>query len=74
MAANVSYKKPEKAFILCSIYSKLLGKDATHPIYKCDKFPSNKDKIKKLQEINVCTRCSYLNHTSNNWKYRFKNK
>ena len=73
MAANISYNKLDQSFKPCLISIKLSGKKATHPIFKCDKFSSNKVKISKLKEFKGCTRCSNLNHISSNCKYRFKN-
>ena len=64
----------KQAFLPCSICSKLLGIDANYPIINSKISFLIKTKLKISQEFNGCTRCSFLIHTGNNCKYRFKIK
>ena len=73
-AANVSVNISSRTFKPCSICSKLEGKDATHPIYKCTKFASAREKIEKLKSISGCQKCGNTNHLAGVCQYRFKKK
>ena len=70
MAVNVKYNK-QKSFKPCTLCSKLDGKDADHPIFKCNKFDTCKSKLEKLSNLNICVKCSNLNHESNTCHFKF---
>lgn len=72
MAVDVKYKGP--SFKPCSICSNLEGKDANHPIYKCDKNPSVSSKLEQIKKLKGCIRCSNLNHEIGACRYRFNNR
>ena len=51
-----------------------MGKDADHPIFQCKIFPTNSDKLKELEKLNGCKKCSYLNHNDSTCNRQFKTK
>lgn len=74
-AADVSHDiKPKKSFKACSICTKLEGKEADHPIFRCCKFLSPKEKIEKLKEIKGCLKCADLSHLTHGCKFKFRKK
>ena len=72
-AANVHYSK-ENAFKPCSLCAYLDKKDASHPIFKCDRFENADPKVNKIISLQGCSKCSNLNHSSENCKFRFNAK
>ena len=73
MAVNVKYNK-QKSFKSCTLCSKLDGKDADHPIFKCNKFDTCQSKLEKLSNLNICVKCSNLNHESNTCHFKFNSR
>ena len=69
MAANVA--KKEKSFKLCSICSKTDNQEASHPIFKCDKFESASAKVEKLKSLGACIKCSGITHKADSCRYKF---
>lgn len=74
-AATASYavdvkSRSKKSFEPCS----LCGANSGHPIYKCDKYCTPKEKLDKLKSLKGCSSCSYLNHGSADCKFKFRNK
>ena len=74
MAIKTSFDPKKRSFKPCSICTKLDRSDASHPIYKCEKFPTPKSKIEKLKELSGCLKCGGLTHDEGSFRYRFNSK
>ena len=67
LAANVNYEPKTKSngCLLC-------GSEGTdHSMFQCKKYSTADTKIKRVNELNGCTRCGYLNHQIANCKFKF---
>ena len=80
-AANINYSKPNEKhnstqkgnenFRPCSLCARESG-TTDHPIFKCNKFPTPKDKIAEINQHDGCKRCANFGHTAQNCKLYFK--
>lgn len=72
LAASINSKiKPFKECVLCKS-DKVVNVD--HPIQKCTVYNDSFSKLKKLESLNGCTKCSLLNHSAKECKFHFKNR
>ena len=72
MAVNVEFfSNPFKNCLLC--FSDL-GKSATHPLYLCSVYSTNKLKLDKLNKLGACSKCCYTNHRVDNCKFNFSKR
>ena len=67
MAINVENKNV-KFCNLCLADGK---NNVTHIMKNCKAYPNALDKIRKLEAINQCSRCSFANHVKENCRFRF---
>jgi len=80
LATNVVYDNSSKTKTkmdsnVCWLCQKVgLSDYSSHKIYKCPEFKSAKQKRDKIIELGGCTRCGYLNHSTNNCKFKFTGK
>ena len=66
LAANVNYEPKTKS------NGCLCGSEGTdHSMFQCKKYSTADTKIKRVNELNGCTRCGYLNHQIANCKFKF---
>ena len=72
-AAKVTFEKEKLKFHPCVLCS-TVDCDASHPIYKCERFPDARSKVDKLILLKGCTKCSNLRHTNENCTFRFFNR
>ena len=70
LAVNVDFKKKFKPCILCSTEAQ----NASHPIFKCEKYASPKSKLDKLNNLKACIKCANDNHDTDSCRYRFNNR
>jgi len=77
-ASNVSYQSgsynKSSNFRQCLLCPKKENSPPTHPIYKCEKYPDAKSKIKRIVELNGCVKCGYTNHKEQSCRYKFASK
>ena len=76
-AANVNYDvtgRNKSSFKPCSLCSKLEGRDADHPIFKCNKFATAKEKVDKINSYKGCLKCADLGHFSNKCQFRLHSR
>ena len=75
LAANVSYEKKENKdnFKPCTLCTDVKS-TVPHPIFRCERFKSAKEKCGKLETLNGCTRCSNLNHRTEVCRYKFSSR
>ena len=64
----------KSGFKPCSICTKVDNKDADHPLYKCNKFPSNEERVEKLKSLNACLKCANFNHETKSCRFQFKKR
>ena len=67
------FKKSESVR-LCSLCSKLDGKESSHPLFKCTNFNNPADKVSKLEELGACVKCGLTNHNTSQCRFRFRKK
>lgn len=70
---DVSKGASSNAFKSCSL-CRDEGEGLEHPVHKCPKFLSPKDKVDRLNKIGACTRCANTTHTSEDCRFRFNKK
>ena len=61
----------QKHFRPCNLCS---GESSDHPIYKCLKYKSPKDKLDRIKVLNGCTNCAYMNHRADSCNFKFRDK
>ncbi len=74
LATNINLKTESyksNPFNNCTICSDEGSKEASHPIHKCDKYKSSKEKIEKLKILRACTKCATLEHETDSCRFRF---
>ena len=72
-AAKVYYQKDKAKFHPCVLCS-TADQEANHPIYKCESFNDACSKVDKLISLKGCSKCSNLNHNSENCTFRFHSR
>ena len=71
LAANVpGYNKSEKTE-WCNLCSKTSYSNQ-HKMRNCEQFKTAKQKVDRLESINGCIRCGYVNHQKSSCKFEFK--
>ena len=68
---GISRGKESKVDCVLCVKDKI---SCNHPIHKCEKYSTPKDKISKLKEMNYCLKCTRPNHKTEMCKFRLKNK
>ena len=71
MAINVKTSKNKEPY--CSL-CKSDGRRTDHSIRTCQVFDTSSKKVNKLKSINGCIRCSFVNHSTNNCRFKFDSK
>lgn len=71
MAINVKTSKNKGAY--CSL-CKSDGKRADHSLRSCQVFDTQNKKVNKLKSLKGCIRCSFVNHTTSDCKFKFDSK
>ena len=71
MAANVEYSSEKRKFRSCILCTRSNVLNVNHPIFKCDKFASPREKLDKLKQLNICTKCGNEGHETSKCKFRF---
>ena len=72
-AVGVGFSK-RNSFKPCTLCSHEEKKEASHPIFKCEKFSSPQAKLDKINLLKGCVRCSNLNHVAEKCQFRFNNR
>ena len=75
-AAPINYDNSSQVgnFKSCSICSSYEKRDASHPIFRCEKFRNAKEKIAELVKLGFCLKCGNNTHKTSFCKYKFRNK
>ena len=58
-------------FRICSLCESMNSGTVDHPFSKCLKFLNAKDKVDKIKLLNGCIKCGYLNHKTDQCKFKF---
>lgn len=66
---SIDYKK---GCWLCQ--SEGIASFSNHKIFNCSKFKTADDKLRKIDAVNGCRRCGFLNHNSSKCKFSFSGK
>ena len=48
------------------------GKSASHSLRDCRTYPTPTDKVNKLRSLNYCAKCSFMNHSTDQCRFKFK--
>ena len=72
LAAQVKYDVSQNVFKSCTSCTQ--SKIPSHPLHKCAKYLDAKAKVKRLEELNGCTKCGKLNHSEKSCKFNFNRK
>ena len=72
LAAQVKYDVSQNVFKSCTLCTQ--SKIPSHPLHKCAKYLDAKAKVKRLEELNGCTKCGKLNHSEKSCKFHFNRK
>ncbi|XP_064096396.1 uncharacterized protein LOC135208197 [Macrobrachium nipponense] len=59
-------------FISCTLCQNAIS--SKHPINKCTRYITPKEKVDKLKALNACIKCANLGHWENFCKFKFKRK
>ena len=72
MALNVKYseKRNDKRFNSCPLCSTGTSV-AEHPIYRCSKFKTAKEKMDHIRRLNGCEKCGFTNHAKQDCRLTF---
>jgi len=80
-ATNVNYgssngfrSRDVKKFRQCNLCPIPENSQPTHPMYKCEKYADSKSKLRRLSELNGCSKCGYTNHQVATCRYKFAQK
>ena len=71
-AVNVTPSIPN--YRPCSVCTKVTGKDADHPTFKCSIYPDAKQKVAIIEKFKGCIKCGGFSHATNVCRYRFKSR
>ena len=73
LAANVhtnATRPTTQKFKPCNLCNEP-SKQADHPIFKCNVYPNAKSKIDRLKELNLCTKCANIKHSTKECRFKF---
>ena len=68
LALGVS-KKPLRECMLCVSDNR---RQINHVLKDCKVYPNPRDKIKKLDQLKYCSKCSFKNHVQSQCRFKFK--
>lgn len=72
-AAQIDLKRDKKFVGFCSLCSERSGpKITSHTTRDCPKYPSAKEKCDRLDAIQACTRCGFVNHCTSKCEFNFR--
>ena len=63
--SNSSYKS------FCSCCSEKDKRVTSHSTRNCDKYPNPRNKIDRLNDLNACTKCGFVNHSTAQCTFKF---